>query len=106
MDRITIHFANAGQEYIFGGLKAAVARALVEHPTRNWTTLEMVAHLREHGFIYATPSVVSPRLNELRVLGIACQGEQKRPCAINRKRKHVWRLADGAAPKITVEVTR
>lgn len=100
-----IHYHDPVDERVFTGLRADVARALLEYADRDWTALELTVHLREQSVLKASVGVVCPRLAELVRLGIATKC-RKRPCQIGRSRKDTWRIADGAAEKISVEVVR
>ena len=91
----TAHYHRDDEQLVFQGLRASVIALFLLGERENYTLLEVTQRLRQARFD-VSDSTVSPRLHELKGLGLICDDGPKRPCRENHRLKKTWRLADGA----------
>ena len=97
---VTAHFHDPSNERVFTGYSASIAALFLLGEQLDYTLLEITKRLNQAGW-QVSDSTVSPRLHELKELGILRDDGKKRPCRIRFSRKKVWRLAGGARNLLT-----
>lgn len=100
----TAHYDDGSTSRIFTGYAAAVAALFMLGEQASFTLLEVTHRLNQVGF-RVSDSTVSPRLHELKALGIISDSGPKRACKINHKCKKTWHLAEGARDLLTLKYT-
>lgn len=95
------HYHNDSSQQVFRGLRAAIATLFLLGEVSNYTLLEITNRLNDAGHD-VNDSTVSPRLQELKRLGVLSDAGPKRPCGINLRRKKTWSLADGARDLVSI----
>lgn len=96
------HYHDGDNQLFFTGLRASVLTVFLSGLYPDWTLLEITKRLNEVG-IDVNDSTTSPRLRELRALGLIVDDGPKRPCRVNHRKKKAWRLVEGAEAKVTIE---
>jgi hypothetical protein len=98
---VTAHVHNAPQQRYLSGYSASITALFFLGEELDYTLLEVTKRLNQAGW-QVGDSTVSPRLHELKALGILRDSGPKRPCRIRLTRKKVWRLTEDARDLVTI----
>ena len=98
---VTAHILHPPNQRVIRGYAASIAALFLLGEQIDWTLLEITRRLNQAGWP-VTDSTVSPRLSQLKNLGVITDELAKRPCRITMARKKAWGLNDGARELISI----
>src|SRR3954452_15332977 len=98
---VTAHFHTLSHDCYLTGYAASIAALFLLGEQFDYTLLEVTRRLNQAGW-HVADSTISPRLHELKKLGLLRDDGPKRPCLIRKTRKKSWRLTQHARELVTI----